>query len=215
MTKGNKKRATPSCSKKVNKNEQPVKTNPYEKFVFFWKDKYVFSNFYPASYTLDGITFKTSEQGLMYEKAKLFKDEETMQQILECERPRDAKALGRLINNFNGEIWGASRESLFIRHLIEKFTQNPELKEILLQTDGKHLVEASPNDSVWGIGLNEKEARRISPYKWPGKNILGKLLDRTREFIKDRDIQEQQQSSSLILLNNTTITMEDENNKLL
>jgi len=154
-----------------------------EKYVFFWKDKSIYSNWHHSPYQLDGHNFQNSEQGMMYGKAILFGDTVTAQHILETDSPSGAKGLGRVVENFSEDVWRDNREEIMYKHLLAKFTQNPTLKQTLLETGDRLLAEASPSDAIWGIGMKEHEAIETHPSKWKGLNLLGKALVRVRETI--------------------------------
>jgi len=144
-------------------------------YYFFWNDP--LSNWHPSTYELNGTVFSCTEQGLMYEKAKLF-DPYMIPFIMQTSNPKSIKMLGRKIRNFNESVWVEHREALFYPHLVEKYKQNKDLFDILLSTGNKDLVEASPYDRIWGIGFNESNAEE-NIEKW-GLNLLGKMLIRVR-----------------------------------
>lgn len=154
-----------------------------DKYKFFWSTSSEFSNWYPATYTFDNIEFCCSEQGVMWSKAKLFKDDETTDKILKCTKNQQKrmKDLGRQVKNFDETIWNKEKVNIYTKHCREKFSQNQDLKNSLLSTHPKILVEASPYDSIWGIGLNEAIAKKTNPNDWPGKNLLGILLTNLRD----------------------------------
>jgi ribA/ribD-fused uncharacterized protein len=158
------------------------------KYTFFWQTGSPFSNWHSANYTIDGVEFCCSEQGVMYEKAILFNDDKIAKQILQCSgsQQKKMKQLGRKVRHFKESAWKKNRITIYTKHCKAKFEQNKHLKEKLLQTGNKMLVEASPYDKIWGIGLNEKVARRTNPKLWPGLNLLGQILTNIKEdFIKE------------------------------
>jgi hypothetical protein len=118
---------------------------------------------------------------MMYGKAILFGDTEIAAEILEAASPRQHKALGRKVRNFNDATWKAHREQIVAAGSRAKFTQNAELRQALLDTAGTELVEASPFDRIWGIGLAASDPRAENPAKWRGQNLLGKILTRLRD----------------------------------
>lgn len=161
------------------------------KYEFFWQTNSPFSNWYPATYVLDTITFNCSEQGVMYDKAVLFGDHAIAKKILQCNGYQQGlmKNLGRQVSGFNEELWKKHRIPIYKKHCYAKFSQNPHLKIALLNTSGKILVEASPTDKIWGIGLSKSAALITPPNKWKGTNLLGKLLTEIRnEFINENNI---------------------------
>ena len=142
--------------------------------------KACFSNFYPSDFTENDILFNCNEQYMMYHKALLFQDHLIAKQILESNVPKDIKALGRKVKDFNIDIWEENARKIVTQGSFLKFTQNPKLLEILLDTKDDILVEASPYDKIWGIGLKEKDAINVDPSEWPGKNWLGECLMNVR-----------------------------------
>ena len=90
---------------------------------------------------------------MMAEKARIMVDEDTRMKILQAENPKDIKALGRLVKNFDPKKWDENKVSVVTYGNYHKFCQNEELKAFLRSTENKVLVEASPYDTIWGIGL--------------------------------------------------------------
>lgn len=152
-----------------------------EKFTLFWNGP--FSQWYPSPFIVHHLTFNCAEQFMMYSKATLFRDTETAEKILYTTLPKDQKALGRKIRNFDTNIWFLFREGIVYTATYAKFTQDLALQEILLATKGTTLVEASPHDKVWGIGLSEDDPRAQNRATWAGLNLLGETLTRVREAI--------------------------------
>ena len=129
-----------------------------KKHCFFWRSG-PFSQWFPSVYTFDGVEYTCAEQGMMHGKALLFKDESTAERILKAKSPHEIKSLGRRVRYFKEKVWKNNRWNIVYRDSMAKFTQNPMLQEALLTTSGM-LVEASPRDRIWGIGLHEKDARK-------------------------------------------------------
>lgn len=156
-----------------------------DKHVLFWGEE--FSNFHPAPihYEENGIKyfFPTSEHMFMWQKARHFRDEISANAILNVEHPRDAKKIGRKVSNFDNDEWAKVRYEKMLRAVTLKFTQNEDLREFLLskEFDGKHFVEASPFDEIWGIGYDENHVFADDETKWKGLNLLGKCLDEVRD----------------------------------
>ncbi len=189
-----------SRNKKVKLDDSPV--NPAdttasntEKFTFFWQAQSPFSQFHPAKFTgkplfvstpddENGYTFRHCEQWMMFNKAKLFKDEKSATMILKATEPIQCKALGRKVENFNEQIWKEQNERIVLEGNRQKFTQNPDLLQKLLETDGTTLVEASPRDRLYGIGLSAKNPKALNRSTWRGKNLLGELLTKLRDELK-------------------------------
>lgn len=153
-------------------------------FTLFWQNRSPFSNWYPSTFTHNGITFTRGEQYMMYRKAIMFNDLETAAAIMSTDNPREHKELGRLVTNYNDTQWSAVREDIMVEGLFEKFNQIPKLKEALLATGDTIIAEASPYDLVWGIGFTADQPEATDQTKWRGKNLLGKVLMRVRNEIK-------------------------------
>jgi len=150
--------------------------NPnYSNYEFFWNGP--FSQWAKFPMVDDhGIRFNCCEQYMMYKKAMVFKDEETAAKVLTTLNPRDQKKLGRQVKNFDDKVWDAVKYEIVFTANMLKFTQNEDAKEALMATEDRILVEASPYDAVWGIGLDEANAQQVDPDKWPGQNLLGKAI---------------------------------------
>lgn len=96
------------------------------------------------------------------------------------------KDLGRKVKNYDEKIWVEHREKYVFRGNYEKFTQNLDIQEVLLNTGKTILVEASPYDKIWGIGLAANDPEAKDPSKWKGLNLLGKGLTRLRDELAIR-----------------------------
>lgn len=157
-----------------------------DKHVFFWGEWP--SNWYPcifnAEYEGKEYTFYNSEQYFMFVKAKTFGDEENALKILlEGKNPKKAKTYGRMVKNYDDEKWNEIRYQVMVDANMAKYSQNDELKELLLNPElkGKHYVESSPVDRIWGVGLSEDNPLVDDEKNWLGTNLLGKALDEVRE----------------------------------
>lgn len=151
--------------------------------LFFYKTKHPFSQWYKCKFTLEGIEFSSAEQYMMYKKAKLFSDSETAQKIMNTSNPREQKDLGRLVKGFNKEEWNKNALEIVYDGNLAKFSQNEDLMNVLLSTKGQTIVEASPYDKIWGIGLSEDNTESTSPINWQGTNWLGIVLTELRQEI--------------------------------
>lgn len=134
------------------------------------------SQWYPCQFEVDGVTYTSAEQYMMAEKARLFGDEKIRAEILRTSDPRKCKALGRKVKNFDKAVWDKRKENIVSNGNFEKFMQNSALRSFLLSTGDKVLVEASPTDRVWGIGLGKNNPDALDPKKWRGQNLLGFIL---------------------------------------
>ncbi|KAL8894608.1 MAG: hypothetical protein Q9192_004184 [Flavoplaca navasiana] len=92
----------------------------------------------------ESMTFKTTEQYMMYHKAILFNDADIAHQIMLAKLPKEHKALGRKVKNFNGDIWEAHREKIVEQGNWNKFCSSNEgskWRDMLLKTGDRELVE--------------------------------------------------------------------------
>lgn len=152
-----------------------------EGMTFFFTQNDALSNWYISDFEIKGVRFNCVEQFMMYCKAKLFGDESTAMKILEAPHPRVQKALGRAVVGFDDEKWVARRRQIVEYGCYAKFSQNEALRGVLLTTGDTLLVEASPYDRIWGIGLAANDPRALDPSKWKGQNLLGQALTQVRE----------------------------------
>jgi len=132
-----------------------------------------------------GTEFNCSEQYMMLAKAEMFNDMDTARLIMEAPHPREQKALGRQVKGFDKEKWEAQARDIVEKGCYFKFSQNEYLKRFLLNTGDTILVEASPYDCVWGIGIGPDDPRRFDEKNWRGTNWWGEVLMRVRTRLKD------------------------------
>jgi ribA/ribD-fused uncharacterized protein len=159
------------------------------KFVYFWGHQAhtsgvtasCFSQWYSAPFELDGQRYPTAEHCMMAAKASLFQDTRTLERVLSAPNPGAAKALGREVIGFDEEVWVKHRFAIVCRANEAKFSQRPELRSFLVQTGSRALVEASPVDRVWGVGLAQDDERISNPNLWLGLNLLGFALMHVRD----------------------------------
>jgi ribA/ribD-fused uncharacterized protein len=157
-------------------------------FVFFWHEYAEnghFSQWYPASFRVEGITYLHNEQYMMAKKALLFKDTRTYNKIMAEADPAVCKALGKSAANFDQQLWDSCKDEIIYNANYAKFSQNPALKAALLATGDAIIAEASPGDKIWGIGMKATDPNSKDPSKWPGQNLLGKALMRVRSELRD------------------------------
>ena len=150
-------------------------------YTFFFTEASPFSQWYRCAFSAGGNTFNCAEQYMMHGKALLFDDHAMAAEILAADHPRQHKALGRKVKGFDDAMWKRERERIVHAGNHAKFTQNPELRELLLATKGTTLVEASPYDKIWGIGLAASDPRAQDAKQWKGQNLLGKILTTLRD----------------------------------
>jgi len=161
-------------------------------FLFFWGHrakpntvtKACFIQWWPSSFIVEDKSFATAEHWMMFHKAKLFGDDEIGARILENPDPGAAKGLGRKVSNFDPEIWDKKKTDIVIEGNLHKFRQNNDILYFLLATRGRVLVEASPVDSIWGIGLAQDHEDARSPSQWKGPNLLGFSLMTVRDLLE-------------------------------
>ena len=155
--------------------------NITDKYVLFWKDKLSNFSYFPYE-SEDGLKFLTTEQEFMYRKAKFFGDHETAELILRSTKPWDAKKLGRQVRGYDDKAWNKVREEVMLNACLSKFITYPELL-LNPKFEGKEFAEASPYDTIWGIGLSADDPMANDSKNWKGQNLLGKVLGRVRKIL--------------------------------
>ena len=162
-------------------------------FVFFWGHQppkgggigpSCLSQWWPSPFSVDGIAYPTAEHFMMAEKARVFGDADVEARVLAAQTPKQAKALGREVRAFHSATWDAARVDAVVRGNLAKFSQNPHLWRYLDATGEAVLVEASPVDRIWGIGLAEDDPRARRPAEWDGLNLLGFALMDVRDRLR-------------------------------
>jgi ribA/ribD-fused uncharacterized protein len=165
-------------------------------FLFFWghqpsedgsTTKSCFSQWWVAPFTVDGQIYKTAEHWMMAAKAKLFNDDSIALKILDAESPAEVKKLGRLVNGFDPIVWEVHKYDIVVKGNQYKFSQHPALKSFLIATESKIIVEASPVDNIWGIGMAASDSGVYDPQKWKGENLLGFALMEVRDKLRNNE----------------------------
>lgn len=165
------------------------------KYLYFWghtpgRDgeitKSCLSQWWDSPFEVDGFSFLTAEHYMMASKARLFGDMDTFDAILKAKHPKQAKDLGRNVTGFNEALWLEHRFGIVITANEAKFRQKSQLSEFLLSTGERILVEASPVDRIWGIGLAATDINASSPRNWQGLNLLGFALMEVRERLRSQ-----------------------------
>lgn len=172
--------------------EKLLKKNSFEKddFIFFWKpkvgvvDSSCMGQWQPSDFQVDTDSYSCTEQYMMAEKARLFEDEAVLLEIMNTSDPKAMKALGKKVKNFEQEVWNKAKYSIVLNGNYHKFNQNEEMRKYLLATEDKILVEASPLDTIWGIGLSENNEKANNPNTWRGQNLLGFALMEVRDDLR-------------------------------
>lgn len=153
-----------------------------DKFVFFWGG--TFSQWCPSTFEIGGVKYNCCEQYMMAQKALLFNDTESYKMIMSATSPRDQKAFGRRVKGFDKDEWESVCRQIVYDANFAKFTQNPKMMAELIETGDREIVEASPEDKIWGIGLHENDARVHDKSQWQGTNWLGEAIMQVREKLK-------------------------------
>ena len=188
-----------------------------ENTIFFWKTNEkngYMSNWYEASFVLGDFEYKWVEQYMMSQKAVLFGDSVINTKILRAKSPKECKRHGRDVTPFNSEVWDEKKETIVYNGVRAKFEQNPELLKKLKDTGDALLVEASPNNNIWGIGLKAKKKKKKDQKDWPGENLLGKILMEVRADVQDLLPQEevQEELEKAITIENEKVSSKIGNN---
>jgi len=149
----------------------------------FTVSKACFSQWFASPFTIDGVRYPTAEHFMMAGKARLFGDQKIEEKILQSSHPKQAKELGRKVRGFDEATWLRERYRLVVEGNLAKFSQNAALKQFLLGTGKRVLVEASPYDRIWGIGLAADHPDAEKPAAWKGLNLLGFALMEVRSML--------------------------------
>nr|WP_189749106.1 NADAR family protein [Streptomyces tendae] len=145
------------------------------------------SQWWPSPFTVDAVEYATAEHWMMAGKARLFADAEAERRVLAAAHPAGAKKAGRLVRSFDEAVWERERFRIVVEGSVHKFASDPALRAFLLGTGGRVLVEASPVDRVWGIGLAADDEAAQDPERWRGPNLLGFALMAARERLRAGD----------------------------
>ena len=178
----------------IERIREIIKRDPCREIIYFWghtpnpkkMTKACFSQWYDCCFKVGDVDYHTTEQYMMASKALLFGDEETYREIMEAEGPDRYKKLGRRVRNFDSKVWDEKKYDIVVEGNKAKFSQNPELMEFLFSTGDAILVEASPYDKIWGIGLDIETAKEGSVEDWKGENLLGCALMETRDWLREK-----------------------------
>ena len=165
-------------------NNRRIEKANNKHYVFFWKPDENFgelSNWWICDINIDGNTFSSVEQYMMYMKAKTFGDDEIVNQILKTTNNKVVKELGRKVKNYDDKVWSDVRYAVIKKAILAKIEQHPEIKKIIMSTPKDTIfAEASPFDKIWGIGISIDDSRRLDEKNWNGTNLLGKIWTEIR-----------------------------------
>jgi ribA/ribD-fused uncharacterized protein len=189
-------RATVACMGKIDSWEtlvSAVRSGARVKYLHFWGHRprpdgqvsaSCLSQWWPSPFAVDDVEYATAEHWMMASKARLFGDAEAERRALDASSPALAKKAGRLVRGFDETIWERERLGIVVEGSVHKFAAHADLREFLLGTGERVLVEASPLDRVWGIGLAKDDERAANPERWRGPNLLGFALMEARERLR-------------------------------
>lgn len=144
-----------------------------------------FNENYYAPFKIDGITYLTMQHWLMAQKAALFYDFVTMEKIIASKTAAHAKLLANQIHNVDEDVWLANAYALVVKGNVNKFAQNNELKQKLLNTGNSVIVAITSTDCIWGNGLKFEKNIAFNPFKWKGANLQGYALMQVRDILLD------------------------------
>ena len=143
------------------------------------------SQWHPCVIDDDGTRYNCAEQYMMAGKARLFGDNAMLARIMACDSPYEQKLMGMRVRGFDDELWIRHREEIVYQANWLKFSQNSGLAKKLLRTGDAILAEANPQDVIWAIGLSADDPRAADPGEWRGENLLGEILMRIRDRLRD------------------------------
>lgn len=185
-----------ACMGKIDSRDtliSAVRSGERIKYLHFWghrprQDGRVGANclsqWWPAAFSVAGVEYATAEHWMMAAKARLFEDPEAEHRAITAPNPALAKKAGRLVRGFDEAVWQRERFGIVVEGSVHKFAAHPDLREFLLATGNRVLVEASPVDRVWGIGLAGDDEAAQDPERWQGPNLLGFALMAARERLR-------------------------------
>ena len=176
------KTAAPADTDQLNLGNRSVKA------VFFHlpEEPYGYlSNWYLSSFELDGIHFSSCEQYIMYRKCMIFGDQASADAVLSTDDTETQQSIGKTAKGFIPAVWDGMKQPLLMRGLYAKFTQNEDLKQLLLETGDTYLVECAASDHIWACGRKLTDDRRFDITKWNGQNLLGFALMEVRSALKN------------------------------
>jgi ribA/ribD-fused uncharacterized protein len=177
----------------LNQLQAAIENGQHFEYTFFWghkearegvRDKSCFSQWFPAPFVVEGVEYATAEHWMMAEKARLFNDAEQLQAILATPKPAVAKACGRLVKDFDATLWKKRCFDMVVQGNRHKFSQYADMRQVLLYTGKRIIVEASPRDRIWGIGMGQNNPDAQNPFKWQGTNLLGFALTQVRDELQ-------------------------------
>lgn len=189
-------RAKIACMTKIDSVDalvRAVRTGERVKYLHFWghtprRDGTLgsscLSQWWLSPFTVDGVEYGTAEHWMMAAKARLFSDAEAEAAVLASRTPAEAKKAGRLVRGFDEAIWERERFGIVVEGSVHKFASTPALSSFLVGTGSRVLVEASPMDRIWGVGLAADDERIQDPERWLGPNLLGFALMEARERLR-------------------------------
>lgn len=172
---------------------QKINNGEAVKFLFFWghtnklneaAGKFCFSQWYELPFEVEGKTYKTAEHWMMAHKALLFGNHDIYEKIIRASKPGEVKELGRQVTGFDEATWKQHRYDIVKQGNLHKFSQHLALAQYLKSTANRLIVEASPVDNIWGIGLAQDHEDAANPAKWRGENLLGFALMEVRDLLK-------------------------------
>ncbi|MFC9912001.1 NADAR family protein [Streptomyces sp. NPDC059862] len=173
-----------------------VRAGAHIKYLHFWGHRprsdgrvgpSCLSQWWPSPFTVDDVEYATAEHWMMAAKARLFEDAEAERRVLAAAHPAQAKKAGRLVRGFDESIWERERFGIVVEGSVHKFGAHADLREYLLNTGERVLVEASPVDRIWGIGLAADDEAASDPERWRGPNLLGFALMEARERLRSAE----------------------------
>lgn len=183
----------PALARSVGELRALVDAGVAVKYLHFWghqrepdgtAGKGGLSQWFEAPFVVGGVRYLTAEHWMMAEKARLFSDPEAERAAIEAANPALAKAAGRTVRDFDDAVWERERFEIVVRGNTHKFAAYPDMREFLLRTGSRVLVEASPRDRIWGIGMGANNENAENPAAWRGLNLLGFALMEARERLR-------------------------------
>ncbi|KJH72180.1 NADAR family protein [Aliterella atlantica] len=131
-----------------------------------------FSNFSLHGFELDNAWWITSEH---YFQAQKFAGTPYLEEVRQAKTPKDAANMGRSRDRPLRADWEQVKDDIMRQAVLKKFETHSNIREVLLSTGGKLIVENALGDYYWGCGADGS-----------GKNMLGLILMEVRQILRDR-----------------------------
>ena len=160
-----------------------VSSKEHTETVRFFGELNPLSNFHQCVFKVDDNWIHSTEQYIQLKKAEFFNDRQSALKILTAETAIECKQLAREIKNYDVAKWNDVAEDECFEGVLEKFTQNPILNNVLQNTNNKTIIESFYHRK-WGTGVPLHSPDALNSECWIGDNLLGRILSNVRETLR-------------------------------